>query len=52
LVHTGKGEKLLGLPLPVDFPQGTFVHADLAAFAEWLLAQPDVASKHKAGVSA
>lgn len=40
LVHTGKGEKLKGQPLPADFPPGTQVHADLSAFADWLLAEP------------
>jgi D-glycero-D-manno-heptose 1,7-bisphosphate phosphatase len=39
-VHTGKGEKLKGQPLPADFPPGTHVHADLSAFADWLLAEP------------
>jgi len=49
LVHTGKGEKLLGQPLPVDFPQGTMTHTDLSEFAEWLLAMSDAAAKTKAG---
>ena len=40
LVHTGKGEKLKGQPLSADFPPGTQVHADLSAFADWLLAEP------------
>jgi D-glycero-D-manno-heptose 1,7-bisphosphate phosphatase len=39
LVHTGKGEKLKGQPLPADFPVGTQAHADLGAFADWLLAE-------------
>jgi D-glycero-D-manno-heptose 1,7-bisphosphate phosphatase len=37
LVLTGKGEALRGQPLPATFPPGTQVHADLAAFAAWLL---------------
>ena len=48
LVLTGKAEKLKGQPLPADFPQGTRVHADLLAFADWLLLQPEAA--HKTGV--
>jgi hypothetical protein len=51
-VYTGKGEKLMGQPLPADFPQGTLAHADLAEFAEWLLAQPEPAAKNKVGVAA
>jgi hypothetical protein len=49
LVHTGKGEKLIGQALPADFPRGTLAHADLGEFAEWLLAQPETAAKNKAG---
>ena len=37
LVLTGKGEALRGQPLPAHFPTGTRVHADLSAFADWLL---------------
>jgi D-glycero-D-manno-heptose 1,7-bisphosphate phosphatase len=37
LVLTGKGEALRGQPLPPEFPPGTRVHRDLAAFAEWLV---------------
>ena len=37
LVLTGKGVKFIDAPLTDDFPQGTLVHADLAAFAEHLL---------------
>jgi hypothetical protein len=49
-VYTGKGEKLKGHPLPGDFPQGTVAHDDLSAFADWLLAQPEPATKtNKAG---
>ncbi len=46
LVYTGKGEKLKGQPLPADFPQGTVGHADLGAFADWLIALPEPATKH------
>jgi D-glycero-D-manno-heptose 1,7-bisphosphate phosphatase len=50
LVHTGKGEKLKGQPLPADFPQGTVAHDDLSAFADWLIAQSEpVAKNNKAG---
>jgi D-glycero-D-manno-heptose 1,7-bisphosphate phosphatase len=45
LVLTGKGEKFKGQDLPSDFPAGTLVHADLSAFADWLIAQPEVSSK-------
>ena len=37
LVLTGKGEALRGRPLPENFPAGTRVHEDLAAFADWLV---------------
>jgi D-glycero-D-manno-heptose 1,7-bisphosphate phosphatase len=37
LVLTGKGAALKGLPLPAEFPAGTRVHEDLAAFADWLV---------------
>jgi D-glycero-D-manno-heptose 1,7-bisphosphate phosphatase len=37
LVLTGKGEKYKTAALTADFPQGTQVHADLAAFANHLL---------------
>lgn len=40
LVLTGKAAGLGGLPLPDAFPAGTRVHADLAAFAEALVAHP------------
>jgi D-glycero-D-manno-heptose 1,7-bisphosphate phosphatase len=39
LVLTGKGASLRGQPLPNDYPPATRVHADLAAFAEWLITQ-------------
>ncbi|WP_310625691.1 D-glycero-beta-D-manno-heptose 1,7-bisphosphate 7-phosphatase [Limnohabitans sp.] len=53
LVLTGKGECLKGKTLPTEFPAGTHVHADLGAFADWLLTQPEAASKaHKAGAKA
>ena len=37
LVLTGKGEALRGQALPAHFPADTRVHADLSAFADWLL---------------
>ncbi len=40
LVLTGKGEPFIGQALPDNFPTQTQVHTDLAAFADWLLAQP------------
>ena len=40
LVLTGKGEAFRAQPLSVDFPADTRMHADLSAFADWLLAQP------------
>jgi D-glycero-D-manno-heptose 1,7-bisphosphate phosphatase len=51
LVHTGKGEKLMGQPLPADFPSGTLAHADLGEFVEWMLSLPDAAVKNKTRVS-
>ena len=39
LVLTGKAAALRGQPLPADFPAGTQVHADLGAFADFLLAR-------------
>ena len=39
LVLTGKGAALRGLPLPEQFPAGTWVHEDLGAFADWLIAR-------------
>ena len=39
-VLTGKGEAQRDQPLPPDAPAGTRSHADLSAFADWLLAQP------------
>ncbi len=39
LVLTGKGAEFRGRPLPDDFPPGTRVHEDLAAFAEHLIAR-------------
>jgi D-glycero-D-manno-heptose 1,7-bisphosphate phosphatase len=39
LVLTGKGAELRGRPLPPNFPAGTQVHEDLAAFADWLVAR-------------
>jgi D-glycero-D-manno-heptose 1,7-bisphosphate phosphatase len=37
LVLTGKAAALRDQPLPDHFPPGTRVHADLSAFADWLL---------------
>jgi len=45
LVLTGKGEKYRGQELPPEFPPGTLVHTDVSAFADWLLLQPEPASK-------
>ena len=45
LVLTGKGEKWRGQTLPSDFPEGTRVHNDLSAFADWLLEQPESPTK-------
>ena len=39
LVLTGKGEAFRGRELSIDFPPGTRVHADLPAFAEYLVVQ-------------
>lgn len=39
LVLTGKGAAYRGQPLPDSFPKPTQVHADLAAFAEFLIAR-------------
>ena len=36
-VLTGKGAQFRDRPLPDTFPPGTRVHADLAAFADWLV---------------
>ncbi len=38
LVRSGKGERTLAADKPL--PQGTLVHDDLSAFADWLLSQP------------
>ncbi len=37
LVLTGKGEAYRNRPLPENFPAGTRAHADLGAFAEFLI---------------
>ena len=37
LVLTGKAASYRGCPLPPEFPQGTRVHEDLAAFATYLI---------------
>ena len=39
LVLTGQGAAYRGHALPQAFPQGTLVHEDLAAFAEFLIAR-------------
>ncbi|HTH78177.1 MAG TPA: D-glycero-beta-D-manno-heptose 1,7-bisphosphate 7-phosphatase [Ramlibacter sp.] len=39
LVLTGKGEAFRGKALPPEFPPGTYVHEDLAEFADWLIAR-------------
>jgi D-glycero-D-manno-heptose 1,7-bisphosphate phosphatase len=39
LVLTGLGASLRGRALPDTFPPGTRIHDDLAAFADWLLAE-------------
>jgi hypothetical protein len=36
-VRTGKSEGLMNNVLPEHFPADTHVHADLNAFANWLL---------------
>lgn len=41
LVLTGKGEEYRGVTLPDTFPAQTHVHADLAAFVEYLLAREE-----------
>jgi D-glycero-D-manno-heptose 1,7-bisphosphate phosphatase len=41
LVLTGKGEVYRGRELPDAFPPNTHVHADLGAFAEFLLTQEE-----------
>ena len=42
LVLTGKGSTYRGRPLPDSFPPSTQVHADLAAFADFLIARETV----------
>ena len=39
VVQTGKGALWRGQPLPEDFPPQTMVHADLSAFADYLVAR-------------
>jgi D-glycero-D-manno-heptose 1,7-bisphosphate phosphatase len=41
LVLTGKGEAYRGKPLPDNFPTGTRVHANLMAFAEYLVSRDE-----------
>lgn len=43
MVLTGKGEALRGRQLPEHFPKQTQVHADLGAFADFLLARENSA---------
>jgi len=44
LVLTGKGAAYRGRSLPDNFPKGTQVHADLAAFADFLIARETTAA--------
>jgi D-glycero-D-manno-heptose 1,7-bisphosphate phosphatase len=44
LVLTGNGAVYRGKTLPQTFPQGTRVHEDLGAFADWLIARPVVSA--------
>jgi D-glycero-D-manno-heptose 1,7-bisphosphate phosphatase len=44
--HLRSGESLPEASQIAGLPPGTRVHADLAAFADWLLAQPQAASTH------
>ena len=41
LVLTGKGAAMRGRLLPADYPPGTRVHDDLAAFADDLIARSE-----------
>lgn len=41
LVLTGKAAALAGQPLPPEYPAATHTHADLAAFADFLLMRDD-----------
>ncbi len=43
LVLTGKAAHLRGQPLPASFPLDTTVHADLGAFADFVIARPALA---------
>ncbi|MFV0679566.1 D-glycero-beta-D-manno-heptose 1,7-bisphosphate 7-phosphatase [Ottowia sp.] len=45
LVLTGKGAPAQISPLPAEFPLGTRVHADLAAFATALIAEDEAAAQ-------
>jgi D-glycero-D-manno-heptose 1,7-bisphosphate phosphatase len=45
LVLTGKAAALRGQALPPEYPAGTRVHEDLAAFAEWLIASRHAGAK-------
>ncbi|MEO8121291.1 MAG: D-glycero-beta-D-manno-heptose 1,7-bisphosphate 7-phosphatase [Rhodoferax sp.] len=44
LVLTGRGAAYIGRSLPESFPQETRVHADLAAFADFLIARETAAA--------
>jgi D-glycero-D-manno-heptose 1,7-bisphosphate phosphatase len=44
LVLTGKGAAYLGRTLPDNFPKETRIHADLAAFADFLIAREATAA--------
>ncbi|MBK0394977.1 D-glycero-beta-D-manno-heptose 1,7-bisphosphate 7-phosphatase [Ramlibacter algicola] len=47
LVLTGKGAALRGQPLPDDFPPGTQVHEDLAAFADAVVGRAAPRPQHQ-----
>ncbi len=44
LVLTGKAAALAGRPLPDSYPAGTHVHADLAAFAHFVIEREEAAA--------
>ncbi|RYY88280.1 MAG: D-glycero-beta-D-manno-heptose-1,7-bisphosphate 7-phosphatase, partial [Comamonadaceae bacterium] len=48
LVLTGKAAALRGQPLPDTYPADTVAHADLAAFADWLIARAVAAAPRPA----
>jgi len=45
LVLTGKGAEFKGKTLPSEYPPGTRMHDDLAAFAEWLISSQHAGAK-------